>query len=165
MKTLYLARHGKAEKEFAHITDFDRPLTNRGIRDAELMGRTLKLRGDAPAAFISSPAIRALSTAYIFAREMEHPFENIQVNDQIYEASTNDLLSAIRQSPQEAASVILFGHNPAFTDIVGVLTPRTLDNVPTSGVVCIEFETQAWSDIKPGTGKLRSFDTPKGLVK
>lgn len=164
MKTLYLSRHAKAEKGFADINDFDRPLTHRGILDAARMGSLLKQRNIIPSVFITSPAIRALSTAFIFAHEMGYPWDKIRIDENIYEASAEALLQVIRSVNDEHGSVMLFGHNPAFTDAANVLTAGTFENIPTSGVVCMEFDTQSWKKADPGTGRLRSFDTPKNLV-
>jgi phosphohistidine phosphatase len=165
MRTLYLSRHAKAEKGFDGISDFDRPLNNRGIIDAANMGKMLKQKNIIPALFISSPAIRALSTAFIFAREMGYPWNRIKIDENIYEASTDELLQVIKGVSDELGSVMLFGHNPAFTDAANALTAGTFDNVPTAGVVCMDFEVQSWREIAPGIGKLRSFDTPKGSAQ
>lgn len=161
MKTLYLVRHSKAEKTFTDITDFDRPLNNRGVNDAGIMGKLMKERGISPDLFVTSPAIRALSTAFIFAREMQYDWDKIVIREAIYEASTNGLLKVIQQLPDDAGTIMLFGHNPAFTDAANELTGGTIDNVPTSGIVCMDFEVQGWKEIAPGAGKLRSFDSPK----
>ena len=127
------------------------------------MGSTLKQRNISPSVFITSPAIRASSTAFIFAREMNYQWDNIKLDERIYEASTEELMNVVHSISDEHDSAMLFGHNPAFTDIANLLTAGTFDNVPTSGVVCIEFDITSWKEAKPGSGKLRSFDTPKQL--
>lgn len=163
VKTLYLARHAKAEKGFTGIDDFDRPITERGINDANAVASALKGGKDIPALFISSPAVRALSTAFIFARIMNYSYDRIIIREQIYEASDEGLLSEINAITDEVDSAILFGHNPAFTSVSNLLTGKSIDNVPTSGIVCIEFEADSWKLASAKKGKLRVFITPKGL--
>lgn len=164
MKTVYLARHAKSEKGFEGIDDFDRPLNQRGIHNANLIGSVLKERGEIPGLFITSPAIRALSTAFIFARKMNFSWDHILIHESIYEAAFTDLLNVIKSVPDEYSSVMLFGHNPSFTDAVNKLSGAGIGNVPTSAVACIDFEAGTWEEIAPGGGKLRSFDTPKDHV-
>lgn len=163
MKTLYLARHAKSEKGFLGIDDFDRPVTERGINDANAVATALKERKEIPALFISSPAIRALSTAIIFARIMQYPWERIGIREQIYEASDAMLLSEINGITDEVDSAMLFGHNPAFTSVSSLLTGQSINNVPTSGIVCIEFEAHSWKLASAQKGKLRAFITPREL--
>ena len=163
MKTLYLARHAKAEKGFGAIDDFDRPLNERGIYDANLVASAIKDRGDVPHLFITSPAIRALSTSIIFAKVLNYPWQSIIFRERVYEASSTELLAEINNINDNASSAIIFGHNPAFTSAAGLLTGESIDNVPTSAVVCIDFEVDSWKMAGPGNGKLISLYTPAKL--
>lgn len=161
MKTLYLTRHAKSEKSFNDVNDFDRPLTERGIHNANSMAMLMKAWEIMPDEFLTSPAIRALSTAYIFARVMEMPWEAIHISEPIYEASVKTLMSLFRALPDRCSSIMVFGHNPGFTDVTSLITNRNIENVPTSAVVCIDFEVNSWQEISPGSGKLRFFETSK----
>ena len=86
MKKLYLARHAKSSWKNPDLDDYDRPLNKRGIRDAPFIGKKLKEKNILPDLIISSPAIRAITTAKELAAQMGYPEENIILDENIYEA-------------------------------------------------------------------------------
>ena len=161
MRTLYLTRHAKSERGFTHVNDFDRPLNERGVHNANSMAMLMRSRGLKPVGFLTSPAIRAVSTAFIFARVMEMPWDNIHISEPVYEASGQTLLAVLKGIPNRCSSVMMFGHNPGFTDLANLLTSGNIENIPTSAVVCIDFEGDDWNEVQPGSGKMRFFETPK----
>lgn len=164
MRTLYLTRHAKSEKGFENVNDFDRPLNERGIQNANTMAMLMKAWEIRPDGFLTSPALRALSTAFIFAHVMEIPWERIHISEPVYEATHDTLLAVFQGIPDRCPSIMAFGHNPGFTDVANLFTGGEIENVPTSAVVCIDFEVNSWQEIKPGIGKLRFFETPKKHV-
>lgn len=163
MKTLYLVRHAKSSWEFPHLSDYERPLNNRGKRDAPIMGRRLRVRGITPGCFVSSPALRARETSLLVSREIGFPESEIVFMEQIYAAEVPDLLEVIASFPQEASSAFLVGHNPGMTSMAEYLTESHVGSLPTSGIACIEFspEVAGWAHAGRGLGRLAFLDYPK----
>src|SRR5258708_1357980 len=121
MKTLYLVRHAKSGKDWPNLPDFDRPLNEKGYQDSHLIGEKLfekKIPADKYPSlfFISSPAIRALTTALIIARSIKYSEENIILKRELYDSTVEELLEIISQADNQANSLMLFGHNPTFSE-------------------------------------------------
>lgn len=164
MKKLYLVRHAKSSWKEEGIQDMDRPLKGRGITDAYNTAEWLYQQGEVPDHMVSSPATRALHTALIFARNLEHPFSSIEIRPEIYHASTKDLLNLVYTFDDAYDSVMLFGHNPTITDFVNKCIDHRIDNVPTTGVACLKFDADRWLDIDK-KAELVFFDYPKRRKK
>jgi len=161
MKTLYLVRHAKAVSRNLGLPDFERALIPRGENDARNLAAKFKSEGVAVDLMISSPANRALLTAHIFADGLGYPVQKIMLKDQIYDASgVRGLLRLIRGIDETYASVMLFGHNPAFDDFAHYLVSGFSETIPTCGVVAIEFQKQFWRNVAKGTGALKFYSFP-----
>ncbi|MGI9541890.1 MAG: SixA phosphatase family protein [Cyclobacteriaceae bacterium] len=163
MKTLYLVRHAKSSWDFPHLSDFNRPLNKRGKKNAPEMGKRMAMKNISPDLLLASPAKRAFSTAKSVAKELNYAVEMIQTDESIYHAGVGDLLFAIQKVSDQYQSLMLFGHNPGFTDLANDLTGELIANVPTAGVVAIEFQADQWSAVNLGQGKMLFFDYPKRL--
>ena len=161
MKLLYLVRHAKSDWSDSSLRDRDRPLNSRGKRDAPYMGRLLADRGLLPDALVSSPAVRALTTAQHFARALNYGADEIVLEDRIYEAMPDALQEVVTSLRDEWQIVLLFGHNPGFTDFANRFAARRIDNIPTCGVVRLESEVERWRDFGPRTARLTDFIYPK----
>jgi phosphohistidine phosphatase len=161
MKTLFLIRHAKSSQAEPGMKDFDRPLNDRGKKDAPLMGKILHQKKIKPDLLISSPAKRALSTAQKIAKEIDYPKAKIKKEAKIYEASVKTLLHIVNEIEDKNKNVFLFGHNPGFTDFLNYLTGDVIENIPTCGIAEIKFDADSWSEISRDTGKLVYFDSPK----
>jgi phosphohistidine phosphatase len=161
MKTLYIFRHAKSSWKNPDLTDFERPLNKRGKLNAPHMGRILREKGVKPNLFISSPAKRALKTAKLVANELDYPEKKIKKDDRIYDNYLNSILRVIKEIDDQVLKLIIFGHNPAFTELAEYLSGEEVDNVPTSGIVAIEFEIESWSEIAENKGRLLFFEYPK----
>jgi len=146
-KVLQVVRHAKSSWDNADIADIDRTLKARGIQNAYEISRKLKLNNRIPDRIISSPAIRALHTAVIFARVFDFPLKNLQINNMLYESSEEIMIEYIKNIPEDCQSVMLFGHNPDVTNLVNHFVKITVDNIPTSGVVSLTFKCQTWNQI------------------
>lgn len=164
MKTLYLIRHAKSSWDFPNLTDFERPLNKRGLRDAPFMGMILRQKQIAPELFLSSPAKRALTTAQLFAIAMNYPVERIVTEPRIYEASRQTLLEIIASLPDDLESVALFCHNPAITDLANFLSDKTLDNVPTCGIFSVSLPSPTWKNLEQGKCVFNFFLYPKKFL-
>ena len=163
MKTLFLGRHAKSSWNNALLADQDRPLNERGLRDAPRMGKRLADRGVRPNLIISSPALRAYDTAVKIAGEIDYPVSDIQVTKEIYLEGKTGILNAISLLDSNIDSVMLIGHNPGITIAVNYLAQADLDNVPTCGIAEIQFDFELWSEIDSSTGKMVLFDYPKRI--
>src|SRR6516164_4541044 len=97
MKTLFLVRHAKSSRDDPVLPDKERPLNERGRRDAPRMGERLAKRGVKPDIIVSSPAVRALTTAELIARELDYDLRDIAVDKRLYSASADDLLAVIHE--------------------------------------------------------------------
>ncbi|WP_443939599.1 SixA phosphatase family protein [Pedobacter sp. MW01-1-1] len=157
-KHLLLVRHGKSDWN-NDLKDFDRPLNKRGKQNAPEMAERLKNKGLQIDLLVSSPAKRAKSTAQYFAECLN--FDEITFESSIYEANTTALLKVVNQLPDSAETVVLFGHNPGFTDFANQLCNSDIYNIPTAGIVSISFPFDSWSMVSKGIGTLNFFDYPK----
>lgn len=149
MKNLILIRHAKSSWE-APLKDKDRPLTNRGILDAHFVAE--KTIEHLPKTFLiwSSTAKRASETAMIFTQTFSCPLESIIFKDDLYTFEVNQLERIVKSCNDFYECVILFGHNEAITDFVNKFGSTKIFNVPTAGMVSIEFESSSWENIKNG---------------
>ena len=160
-KQLLLVRHGKSDRGYQQIKDFDRPLNHKGNKNAVCMAEKLLKKHHNTELIVSSPANRALSTAKHFARVWNMAETAIQTNQAIYESDTADLLTVLNDFSNEYNSVALFGHNPGITDFVNYLSDANISNIPTSGSVLIEFNIDDWAEASYHTGTMLLFDFPK----
>jgi phosphohistidine phosphatase len=166
MKTLFLVRHSKAVARKANLPDFRRTLVKAGEKKSMSMAKKLKKEGVLPDLMISSTANRALETAHLFARNLDYPTHEIMVKDALYnEMSSEALLYLIRQVDDKFKSIMLFGHNPAFTDFASYLVRGFDQDIPKTGIVGIQFPKDSWKDVSKGSGKLEFFEYPKRLAK
>lgn len=152
MKTVFFMRHGKSSWDY-NVSDKDRPLKERGIRDASLVGESLAATDQKLDFVFSSYANRALHTAVIVNREVGHPFEKFQVSKQLYDFSGEAVLGFLKSLDEHLETVMVFGHNYAFTTLVNTLGDKYIDNVPTAGLIEIQFDVNEWSAIEKGTTK------------
>jgi phosphohistidine phosphatase len=160
-KTLYLIRHAKSSWDDPSLRDHDRPLNKRGKRDAPFMAKVLKEEGVKPDIILSSTAVRALEFSKILADELNYKKKKIAASRDIYMASERDLLKILREVDDSNKVVFLVGHNPDLTNYANSLCNYNIDNIPTSGVFRIDFDTDKWKDIDFGKGEFVSFDYPK----
>ncbi|MDU0369650.1 SixA phosphatase family protein [Hymenobacter endophyticus] len=161
MKTLYLMRHAKSSWSFDELSDKQRPLNDRGRDDAPLMGEALAKRSIRLDLLVSSPAVRAMSTAALVAHELEYPADKIEVIEAIYEATVPDLLTVVRELPDEAESVLLVGHNNTLTEFANLLSPSSIPDMPTAAIVCLKFGTDQWARVDRANAEYYFFDKPK----
>jgi phosphohistidine phosphatase len=159
-KVLFIVRHGKSSWELPSVSDIDRPLKDRGIKDAyDMANRMLKL-ASLPDAIISSPAVRALHTAIIFSRVLDFPADEIIINQDLYLAEHNEIMSVIAATDDSRKSLMIFGHNPGFTDLCNYLSGLKLDNLPTTGMVILKFKTENWKGVNKKCLSSEFFDSP-----
>ena len=164
MKTLYLVRHAKSYWKDQSIPDFDRPLNSRGKRDAPFMGEVLKDKKIKLGLIISSPAKRTKKTAIEIAAKIGYPEKKILYQEELYEASSNTLIKVIRKIDEKYDSVMMFSHNPGLTLLNNHIANNYIDNIPTCGIVALEFDRK-WNELDKNTCKFLFFEYPKLYLK
>jgi phosphohistidine phosphatase len=163
MKHLYICRHAKSNQNLPNLKDIDRPLNERGLKDAPQMAEFLLKKNISFDLFISSPAMRAKTTAEIYADMLGYKKDEIQLEQRIYEADINDIIDIIKLIPDNNNHVVIFGHNPAFTYLIEYLTEYEIDNLPTCGIACIEMNINQWCELNFQVNKVSFLVFPKML--
>jgi phosphohistidine phosphatase len=162
VKRLTLVRHAKSDWGDPSLEDFERPLNARGERDAPEMAQRLVEAGLKPTLIVTSPAVRALATARVFARAFEHPARKIRHADEAYLATPGTLLEVVRRLGGRSRHVMLFGHNPGISQFAALLTgDDSLGDVPTAAVVSLQADVRDWADLEPGSAGRVLYDYPK----
>jgi phosphohistidine phosphatase len=161
MKKLTIIRHAKSDWYSDAKTDFDRPLNERGKNAAPLIGERMAKRNCQPDLLISSPAKRARQTAKRIAKQIDYPADEILFRDDIYEASLKTLLTLVRSIDNRFADVVLFGHNPGFSELGEWFTDQAPEWLPTCGLLELELAIDDWNDIEEGCAQLQLYDYPK----
>ena len=160
MKTLFLVRHAKSSWDDPALPDKDRPLDERGKRDAPKMSKRLAKRGVKPDLILSSPARRALKTAQIIAKALNFKRKNIEVSDRLYAAPVNDQLKLIHELGDGLEQVMLVGHDPGLTELAHRLADD-ITHMPTCAVAEFAFNTKSWSRIGKRTLAKVTLDYPR----
>lgn len=162
MKTLLLIRHAKSSWEDAGMTDVDRPLNARGIKDAGAMATRLYKRVPVIDAFISSPALRAKTTAEKFIAVFGAQKDWLLTQQGLYLAPAPFFTSFINTADDRLNSIAIFAHNPGITDYANTLTTAVrTDNIPTCGIFAVAAEIDSWKDFAPASKKFLFYDYPK----
>lgn len=156
MKNIILVRHGKSSWTY-NVHDKDRPLKERGINDAHKVAQKLKSQKVKIDAIYSSPANRALHTCMIFMRQLNLPFSKLTVKDALYDFSGEGVFYFVDNLPKDKDTIMIFGHNYAFTNVVNTWGDKYIENVPTSGLVHISFKDSSWDTLSKGTTEQTLF--------
>ena len=162
MKTLYLVRHAKSSWTF-DLPDHDRPVGKRGRKDVMKMGQYLSKHQPPPEIIISSSASRAFYTALYLCDFLGVEEDKILLSQQLFHASRDQILDVISQAPT-CNILAVFGHNPGITSISNHLSGAYIDNIPTCGIVGIEFDVSSWSEIRSAKGQVTFTYFPKELL-
>ena len=160
MPLLTLVRHAKSAWDYPELTDFERPLNERGRRDAPRMA--LRAQGlPKLTRIVSSPANRALATARVFAEHLGIDFDAIRIEPKLYEASRKTLLDVVTGIDGNPGHVMLFGHNPGFSELAHTLGHCPFDEMPTCAIVHFKLDVKHWKEMGPGSGTLVKYLFPK----
>ena len=163
MKTLLLIRHAKSSWDNAILRDKDRPLNERGRRDAPEMAARLVKTGIPIDRFVSSPAKRARKTAELFIREYGRKEEEILFIPELYHADVQTFYEVISALDDAYDHVAIFSHNPGLTAFINSLAVVQLDNMPTCGVFAVGCAAPSWTGFASAVKEFLFFDTPKSL--
>ena len=154
-------RHAKSSWADAAMSDFERPLNERGLKAATLMGEIITKKRLQPGLFLSSPAVRAKQTAQL-VKESAQIESEIIFNEKIYEATVGQLLEVIAEQAESVGSILLVGHNPGMEGLVKSTTGE-LHAMPTAALAIADLQINKWSDITNSTGNLRDLIRPKEI--
>ena len=165
MKTLTLLRHAKSSWAEAGLDDHERPLAERGLRDAPMIGARLAAHGIEPGLILSSTAVRARETARLaaaaFAADSGRSAD-LKLLPEIYLASPGKLLAVLAGVDDAVGALVLVGHNPGMTELVNLMLPSLrLANLPTAGAIVIECDTPSWRDIDAAGFRFLFGEFPK----
>lgn len=165
MKSLILVRHAKSSWDDSSLSDYDRPLNERGKKDAPAMAKRLAHKGIRPELLVSSPARRAVQTAEAFAAGLEIPKQAIRQAESLYMAGPLDFFKVIASLDHEAQTAALFSHNPGITDFANLLDVARIDHFPTCAVFGVRADIKHWKDFEKGAKSFWFFDYPKKAVE
>lgn len=164
MKTIYFIRHAKSSWDDPALNDHDRPLNPRGRRDAPRMAARLADLGVQPDGILTSTARRARQTAEYFREALNVPVSRFRTNETLYHAWPDVIAARVRELPDEWNTVLLFGHNPGYTDLANRMDHQQfIDNVPTCGIVAGVAEIDEWNDFRLGATTRKAFLYPKQM--
>ncbi|MGZ5196834.1 MAG: SixA phosphatase family protein [Kaistella sp.] len=158
MKTLILVRHAKSDWP-EDTDDFDRPLADRGLHDAEKMSAYMKQNNVEIEKFVSSPALRALSTCNIFDKAYQI---GVETNSKLYNANESNFESVIYDLKDEVNSVAMFSHNNGISNFANMMSEEIFA-FPTCGVAGFQVDCESWSEFESAKKKLLFFYEPKSI--
>jgi len=163
MKTLYIVRHAKSSWDHPGLGDDQRPLLEKGKKRTKYVVDYLLENNCRPDLIISSHAVRALETAKILGTALNYPEDKIIVSERIYHGNVDTSLDFVFEQADDIHSLMMVGHNPTFTYLANMFLDISIFNLPTSGVVCIEFMTDKWEDVIGAKKRTKFVISPKML--
>ena len=167
VKVILLLRHAKSAWDATGLEDFDRPLSERGRREAEWLGELLRVRGISPARIVCSASQRTRETLSgvipALAREA-----SIELTRRLYAAPMDRLLTVIAEQQSSDQSLMLIGHNPGLEDLAkmlagaadAALVAALREKYPPAGLARFEVDADRWSGVSAANARLVGFDTP-----
>lgn len=161
MKTLILVRHAKSDWSSEGLSDFDRPLNERGKRDAPVMAKRLRDKNIPVDLFVASPAKRAAKTARIFAEAYGVAKKDILFKEELYLPAASVFYQVIEHLSDQHSHVAVFSHNNGITDFANELTNARIDDIPTCGIFAINIHCDHWKDFREAKKEFWFFDSPK----
>lgn len=164
MKTVYFVRHAKSSWDDITLDDHDRPLNKRGQRDAPAMARRLLGIDVSPDGLLSSTAVRARETAAAFAEVLAVGADDQRFESVLYHAWPPTIEQQIRTLPDHWDTILVFGHNPGYTDLANRLqNDAYIDNLPTCGIVGATTEIDSWADFSLADARRIAYLFPKQI--
>jgi phosphohistidine phosphatase len=161
MKQLLLIRHAKSSWDDAAANDMDRPLNERGKKDAPKMAERLLDKKVKIDGFYTSPAKRALSTCRLFVKSLDRKEKHIIEAEELYEPNVESFFNVIRKADEDFDTIAIFSHNPGITAFANKLTSVQVDDMPTCSIFAIKADIKKWNDFEDGEKLFWFFDYPK----
>jgi phosphohistidine phosphatase len=164
MKNILIIRHAKSSWAEIGQRDFDRPLNERGMRDAPEMARRIQRKNIGIDIFISSPALRALTTTQLMMQEMKMKDDQLIIVPELYHAPPSVMLAAINNAPNQYDTIAIVCHNPGITVFANMIKGLSIDNVPTCGVLLLKADVNKWDEVSEKNLAFAFFDYPKNSL-
>lgn len=164
MKSIYFLRHGKSAWDTDAASDHERPLAQRGVAAAATIGRFLAAVDQVPDAIVTSSALRARSTVEL-ASEAGGWDVQIEVEPELYGANPDRLLREVRRQPQGVARLLLVGHQPTWSETVGLFVGQAEVKMVTAALARVDLWSELWTEAEFGRGVLNWLVTPKLLQR
>ena len=164
MPRLTLVRHAKSSWRFGSLDDFYRPLNKRGLRDCQKMPRHVVKRVGEPALLLSSDAARAVQTAQALVDAFALAPERVRVEHRLYLAEVDTLLEEISLIDNSVSHLMMVGHNPGLSELLGTLVRQGGQAMPTFAVASLTLQVSEWAQIQPGCATLDDYFVPKELI-
>ena len=162
MKRLTIVRHARADWDNRQYRDFERPLSRRGQQQAREMAQLLGPLVRTADLLLTSPAVRAYTTASIFAKELNLPLRRVLTDERLYLASAADLLVLLRETGPRIEHLMMFGHNPGISALARQLVGgKSGDELAPAGTCTMEFECAEWPQAEFGRGLNAVYDSPR----
>lgn len=163
MKEIIIIRHAKSSWNHPGLADFDRPLNERGKRDAPKMGAFLLAKNLVPDLIFTSPANRAITTARVICNQLNCSEDSLRIRQSLYHTDLEDVLELIKSLDNSLQRIYLFGHNPTWTEVANYFSNTYIQNVPTCGIVHIVSESENWESINRGNSEVKNTFFPKTI--
>jgi len=160
---MILIRHGKSAWDDPYLSDYDRPLADRGLRDLPEMAERLVVKNGIPDLIISSSAKRAVQTTEIIAQELANFSTKIIFEKQLYHASAKTILEVLKNQNDHKKLIFVVGHNPGLNDFIQLMG-QGIDNLPTSGQYGLNLHSDFWKDLKSKNVSKWFLDYPKNTL-
>jgi phosphohistidine phosphatase len=160
MKTLVLVRHAKSAWGDPTLADHDRPLNDRGRRDAPEMGRRLRERGTSPDAILSSTAVRARTTAEAIAASLGLEPASVSLDERLYGSSPDTILGVVAELDEAVSTALVVAHDPGLSDLAYRLSGE-IEHMPTCAVAEFRFAAWTWAELAESEPVEVRFDTPR----
>ncbi len=161
MKQLTLIRHAKSSWSYPELSDFERPLNDRGRRDAPRMALRAASLLPKISRWLSSPATRTMTTTRLICEQLGVDFDAVQIEPRIYDASRKTLMEVLSTLPNSVAHAVLVGHNPGLSELAHTLAACAFDEMPTAAVVHLDLNITHWTGLKPNCGIVQHYLFPK----
>lgn len=169
-KTLYFLRHAKALSGSLTLEDHERPLHERGVKDAKRVGEYMREQGIEPSLALCSTALRTRQTLQWVETALGQPL-NVRYESKLYLASPEDILSMIASVAPEEQRLMVVGHNPTLHQLCyelardddSALRDALAERFPTCALAEFDFSGEEWGDVSPPTLQLRRFAVPSGV--
>ncbi|PLX01414.1 MAG: histidine phosphatase family protein [Marinilabiliales bacterium] len=162
-KSVIIMRHAKSSWEDSSAGDHERGLMDKGIMRTKKVAEFMIVNNINPQLILSSTAKRAVETAKIIADSISYEREKIVLSKKLYLSYTDDVFDELFEVDNNINSVMVFGHNPCFTDLVNMFLKKQIDNLPTSGMAVIEFKTDKWKEIPNSKFSVKHLIFPSKL--
>jgi phosphohistidine phosphatase len=172
MLTLSLLRHAKSSWANPELDDHERPLAKRGVKAVPTLAKFMRQEKLRPSLALCSDAMRTRATLALLLAETGPPTPRIVYEPTLYLASPDAMLAALAHSAENEAHVLIVGHNPGLhalaLELVGEGERKMLSHLaqefPTGALAVLTFEADTWNGIKPASGHLQHYTTPRRLA-